>query len=67
MDNFTATAAETAYKNGYEKGYEEGETEATRRILMFLESQMTDNKRCKCERLTRSKFYPYCPYCGEKY
>ena len=65
MDNFTAT--ETAYKNGYEKGYEEGETEATRRILMFLESQMTDNKRCKCERLTRSKFYPYCPYCGEKY
>ena len=65
MDNFTAT--ETAYKNGYEKGYEEGETEAIRKMLMFLESQMTDNKRCSCERLTRSKFYPYCPYCGEKY
>jgi hypothetical protein len=48
-------------------GYEEGETEAIRRMLMFLESQMTDNKRCKCDRLTRSKFYPYCPYCGEKY
>ena len=65
MDNFTAT--ETAYKNGFEKGLEIGEKEAIQRVLMFLETQMADNRHCKCGRLTRSKFYPYCPYCGEKY
>ena len=65
MDNFAVS--EIAYKNGYEKGYKDGEKDAIQRVLTFLETQMTDSKYCKCGRLTRSRFYPYCPYCGEKY
>lgn len=65
MDNYTAT--EMAYKNGFEKGFTSGEHEILRKILMFLEVQMMDSENCSCGHNTLSKFYNYCPYCGEKY
>ena len=65
MDNFTA--AELAYKNGFDKGFLSGETEAIRKMLLYLEARMSDTKTCPCGHPTLSKFYNYCPHCGKKY
>lgn len=60
-------ASEMAYKNGFEKGFSSGEYEAVRKFLMYIETQMEDQTSCSCGRAKMSRFYNYCPYCGEKY